>query len=252
MKEYTVSQAAQEANVSVRTLHHYDQIDLLSPSSRAANGYRYYTEADLSRLYDILFYRALGLSLKQIAQVLQDASEDRHALLILQRQQLDEHIERLQRMRRQLIDTLEKEEQVMAKDKKFDVLEGFDPDQYEDEVKEKWGQTDAYKESARRTKQYSKDDWARYKQEANNLNEQMAALMDDGHYPDSAEALAVVEKMRLQIDTWFYPCSRAMHAQLGEMYVMDARFTETYEKIHTGMAEFMKAATAANFKKHGE
>lgn len=70
--------------------------------------------------------------------------------------------------------------------------------------------------------------------------------MARGLAADDQAVLEVVEKMRMMIDTWFYPCSRQMHANLGEMYVQDERFTETYEKIRPGMAQFMRDATAAN------
>lgn len=250
MTEYTVSQAAKTSGVSVRTLHHYDAIGLLNPSQRSASGYRLYSESDLNRLADILFYRALGFSLKQIDRVLAEQPHNRAALLSEQKQLIEAHIDRLQSIRQHLITSLEHEENIMANDTKFVAFDGFDPDQYEAEAAQQWGETDAYKESTRRTKNYTKDDWARYKREADALNREMVEVMQAGHAADSAEAIAVVEQMRQQIDTWFYPCSRQMHAQLGEMYVIDERFKATYEAIQDGMAEFMKQATAANLAKH--
>jgi len=252
MKEYAIGEVAKLAQVSVRTLHHYDSIGLLKPSSRAVSGYRFYTDKDLNILHDVLFYRALGFSLKRIIEVLKHDTNQRRDLLHSQKLLINEHIDRLMNMRKQLEDTLETEELNMANKQKFEALAGFDPDQYEAEVKEKWGETDASRESARRTKKYNNDDWARYKKEVDALNNELVGVMKNEHAANSTEALTVIEKMRLQIDQWFYPCSRQMHAQLGEMYVMDERFTEGYEAIHPGMAEFMKLATAANYENHSD
>jgi DNA-binding transcriptional MerR regulator len=252
VKEYVIGDIAKIAHVSVRTLHHYDKIGLLKPSSRALSGYRFYTDLDLETLHDILFYRALGFSLKRISEVLNEDGQQRIPLLQEQKKLLDEHISRLENMRTQLTETLLTEENKMDTKSKYDALGGFDPDQYEGEVKERWGESDAYKESSKRTKKYSKDDWARYKAEADALNEKMIGVMNAGENADSVSAIKVVEEMRLQIDAWFYPCSRQMHAQLGEMYIQDPRFMETYETMQEGMAKFMQSATAANFEKHHE
>jgi len=246
-QHYTIGDLARLAGISIRTLRHYDAIGLLKPSHRGDNNYRYYTDDDSKRLFDILFYRALGFALSEIGELLERPAADHHKQLLEQRAQLDAHINRLHQIRVRLDNLInEQESQVMSSENRFAVFEGFDPDQHEDEVKERWGDTEAYRESTVRTKRYNKQDWARYKFEANALNQSMAALMDNGRSAEDAEVLDVIEKMRLMIDTWFYPCSRQMHANLGEMYVQDERFTETYEKIRPGMAQFMRDATAAN------
>lgn len=246
-QQYTIGELARQAGISIRTLRHYDAIGLLRPTHRGDNSYRYYTEDDSKQLFDILFYRMLGFALSEIGELLKRPVTDRQKQLLGQRVKLDAHITRLQQIRAQL-DTLinDEENQSMSTDNRFAAFDGFDPDQYADEVKERWGDTDAYKESARRTKKYSKDDWARYKSEADALNQSMATLMDRGLSADDPAVLEVVEKMRQMIDTWFYPCPRAMHASLGEMYVQDERFAAYYEQIRPGMAKFMRDATAAN------
>jgi hypothetical protein len=123
----------------------------------------------------------------------------------------------------------------------FEVFGDFDPKQYEAEVQERWGHTDAYAESARRTKRYTKQDWQRVKDESFQIGTDTARLMDEG-----APAMALAEQARLQIDTWFYPCSHEMHVNLAEMYIVDPRFKATYEKIHVGMAEYWHDAIRAN------
>ncbi|MEX0901856.1 MAG: MerR family transcriptional regulator [Pseudohongiellaceae bacterium] len=245
--QYSIGDLARLAGISIRTLRHYDAIGLLKPSHRGDNSYRYYTEDDSKQLFDILFYRALGFALSEIGELLKRPVTDRQKQLLEQRVKLDAHITRLHQIRARLDALINDEEnQSMSTDNRFAVFDSFDPDQYEEEVKERWSDTDAYKESARRTKKYNKDDWARYKSEADVLNQAMAALMAKGLSADDPAVLQVVEKMRLMIDTWFYPCPRAMHASLGEMYVQDERFAACYEQIRPGMAQFMRDATAAS------
>jgi len=247
MKHKTIGQLAKQARISVRTLHHYDDIGLLKPSVRADNAYRFYSEYDERRLHDILFFRALGFSLQEISQLLDLSKDDRRQLLLTQREQLDKQLHRLQGMRIQLGKILTNQEELdMSIENKFDVFEGFDPDQHAEEVEQRWGNSDPYKQSAQRTRNYSKQDWARYKSESEQLMEEMAGLMDDGLEPGSEKVLEVIEKMRLQISQWFYDCSRRMHASLGEMYVSDERFEASYEKTRSGMAVFVRDAARAN------
>ena len=134
----------------------------------------------------------------------------------------------------------------MTKEEMFEVFGDFDPSEYEDEVKKRWGDTDAYKESARRAKRYTKEDWQRFKTESEEISNKIATLVDEGVTPGDPRAMGAVERHRLQIDRWFYPCSHEMHAELGRMYVADPRFAATYEKIRPGMAQYVCDAIAAN------
>ncbi|WP_196161708.1 MerR family transcriptional regulator [Reinekea sp. G2M2-21] len=245
MRKYSIGDVARIAGVSIKTLHHYDRIELLVPTNRSAAGYRFYNDADLDRLHSILLYRALGFSLRHIGQLLASDPKNKMSLLRAQKTQVEQHIERLTAVRLQLEQSLEEEEQIMSHNK-FEALNGFDPDQYEDEVQSRWGDTEAYRISAKRTKQYTKEDWSRFAQQQQGTNEQMIAVMEAGLDANSPEAIAAAEKMRLLIDTWFYPCSHEMHAQLGLMYVQDERFRQNYEQQRTGLAEFIQRATQAN------
>ena len=117
---------------------------------------------------------------------------------------------------------------------------------FEDEARERWGDTDAYQESARRAKRYTKDDWKRFKAESEEAGRRWVALVEVGADPKSAAAMDLAEGARLQIDRWFYPCSPDMHRKLADMYVQDPRFAATYEKMAPGMAAFVVAAIHAN------
>lgn len=242
---FSIGDLAKRSGVSLRTLRHYNAIGLLIPAARGDNNYRYYTESDLYRLHQILFYRALGLSLQEVAGLLDQAPPERLNQLRVQREQLDSRIKQLEKMREQ-IDQLLEESKPMKSTNLFSMFENFDPDQYTDEVESRWGATDAYEISSQRCKNYSAEDWTRFKAESEALNGAIADCMAKRLPPADDRVLAVVEQMRLQIDQWFYPCSRQMHASLGEMYVLDERFTATYEKIRPGMAKYLRDAIVAN------
>lgn len=248
MLAYTVGQVAKLAHISVRTLHHYDELGLLTPSERSEAGYRLYTASDLERLQQVLFYKELGFSLDEIRSIMADPAYNRRDALIAQRELVAEQVLRLQAMLGLIDKTIASLEGgfQMSQEEMFEVFGDFDPTEYEEEVKERWGHTEAYRESARRTAEYTKTDWERFKAESTEVNAAIVALMDAGVPPDDPRAMDTVERHRLQIDRWFYPCSREMHAELGKMYVADPRFTATYEKIRPGMAQYMRDAIAAN------
>jgi hypothetical protein len=135
----------------------------------------------------------------------------------------------------------------MAKD---NGTQGFQKDQYAAEAKEKWGDADAYKESAKRAKNFSPDDWARIKEETERVEARLAEIFLAGHEPGDPEAMDAAEAHRLQIEN-FYPCPHGMHVGLGQMYVGDPRFTEHYDKRAEGLAAFLQGAIEANAKRAG-
>jgi len=244
----TVGEVASLAGVSVRTLHHYDAIGLLEPSERSNAGYRLYGDGDLAALQQILFFKELGLRLDDISRIMRDPSFDRRRALELQRRMLTDKSAQLTRMAAAVNAALDAMERGVTMDEKdmFEVFGDFDPSQYEDEVRERWGESEAYKESERRTRRYTKADWTRFKAESESNGVAIAALMDEGVPANDPRAMDLAEQARLLIDTWFYPCPREMHVGLAEMYIADPRFTATYEKIHPGMAQYLHDAIKAN------
>ncbi|HUP88436.1 MAG TPA: MerR family transcriptional regulator [Longimicrobiales bacterium] len=245
---YSVSEVSRLAHVTVRTLHHYDEIGLLVPSQRSAKGYRQYTDSDLQRLQQILIFRQLGFTLESIQRMIDEPPTDRREALLTQRELLHGHIKETEAVIRAIdtaINALEGGTGMDAK-KMFDGFDEFDHTKYEDEARERWGHTEAYKESARRTKQYTKEDWARMKSEMESLNQRMVEVMKSGKPASDAAATAIAEQHRQHIDRWFYPCSHKMHVGLGEMYISDPRFAENYEKYAVGLAQYMRDAIIAN------
>ncbi|MDH3224968.1 MAG: TipAS antibiotic-recognition domain-containing protein, partial [Gemmatimonadota bacterium] len=136
--------------------------------------------------------------------------------------------------------------EAMDKDTMFDGFEEFDPSKYEEEAKARWGQTDAYKESLRRTRSYSKENWAEIKAENAGILDRLVDLMASGESPESDAAMDLAEEHRGHITRWYYPCSHQMHGGLGQMYTADPRFTESFEKHGEGLADFLQKAIAAN------
>jgi DNA-binding transcriptional MerR regulator len=245
---HTVGDVAKLAHVSVRTLHHYDEIGLLKPSGRTVSGYRLYADRDLERLQQILFFRELGFALDDVARVLDDPAFDRKRALVTQRALLVEKGERIRTMVALVDRTLDAMEKgtVMKKEEMFEVFGDFDPEAHEEEAEERWGDTASYAEAARRTKRYTKEDWKGIKAEAEEIAEAFSQALGAGRRADEAAVLALAERSRLHIDKWYYPCSRRMHAALGQMYVSDPRFADGYEKRRAGLAQFVCDAIHAN------
>ncbi|MEH0844435.1 MerR family transcriptional regulator [Micromonospora sp. CPCC 205711] len=245
---YTVGQVARAARVTVRTLHHYDEIGLLSPSGRTAAGYRRYDDADLERLQQIRYYRELGFPLDEIAAILDDPAADPAAHLRRQHELLTGRIGKLQEMVAAIEHAMEARRMgiSLTPEERFEVFGDFDPDAHAEEAERRWGETEAYRESNRRVAGYSKEDWLRQKAETADWERRITATMTSGAPADSAQAMALAEEHRQAIGRWFYDCSYEMHTGLADMYLADERFTAHYEKVAPGLAAYLAEAIHAN------
>ncbi|MGY2126864.1 MerR family transcriptional regulator [Blastococcus sp. SYSU DS0617] len=243
-----VGEVAALAGVTVRTLHHYDRIGLLSPSGRTSAGYRQYSAADLDRLHQVLLYRELGFPLEEVATLLDDPSADPADHLRRQHRLLRDRLERTTAM----VAAVEKEMEArdmgisLTPEERFELFGDWLPEEYEAEAEQRWGDTDAWAESQRRTRAYSKDDWIRIKAETDDVEARFAGALRAGVAPDSEEAMELAEEHRQQISRNFYDCPPEMHAGLGRMYVEDERFTAHYEQRAPGLAQFVSTAVQAN------
>jgi MerR family transcriptional regulator, thiopeptide resistance regulator len=248
-----VGEVAALAGVTVRTLHHYDRIGLLSPSGRTAAGYRRYSAADLDRLHQVLLYRELGFPLEEVATLLDDASADPAEHLRRQHRLLRDRLARTQAM----VAAVEKEMEArqmgisLTPQERFELFGDWLPEEYEAEAEERWGDTEAWAQSQRRTTSYTKDDWVRIKAEGADVERRMAAALQSGVPADSAQAMDLAEEHRQQISRNFYDCPPEMHAGLGRMYVEDERFTAYYERIAPGLAQYVSTAVQANAARQG-
>lgn len=248
---FTVGELSRLTGVTVRALHHYDEIGLVRPSQRSAAGYRLYDANDVLRLQQVLVFRELGLPLDQIAAAIDEAaaSESRAALLRRHRAVLVERRGRLDAMLGALdaaLAILEKEQAIMKPEELKQLFDGFDHTQYEAEAEQRWGHTDAYQESARRARRYGRAEWEEIKRESTAIYRRLAELMAAGRPAADPEVQAAVAEHRALITRWFYPCSKELHKGLGEMYVADPRFTENLDKEAPGFARFLSDAIAAS------
>lgn len=236
---YTVKAVSDLAGVSIRTLHHYDEIGLLKPTESTASGYRLYTSEDLERLQQVLFFRELGFSLQEIKGIISRPDFDRRRALLDHRQLLLERQGRLERLIQSVDRTLQAMERGMEMDEK-EMFDGFDHAQYEEEARQRWGQTREYQESARRAKRYSKSDWEAIQQEGQQITLGVAALMDQD--PSDPRVQELVRQWHQLINDRFYTCSTEVFRGIGNGYVEDSRFTAFYDKVRPGLASFMNAA----------
>jgi DNA-binding transcriptional MerR regulator len=244
---FTVGELSRLTGVTVRALHHYDEIRLVQPSQRSAAGYRLYDDRDVLRLQQVLVFRELGVPLDEIGAAIDEAT-DREALLRKHRGALIDKRARLDAMLAAVdaaLGALEKGKTMQPLDVKK-MFEGFNHEDYADEARERWGNTSAYKESARRTKQYGKPEWEAIRRESEAIHARLAELMQQGAAASDPAVQAAVEDHRAHIDRWFYPCSKRMHHGLGEMYVADARFAANLDKVAPGFARFLRDAIAAS------
>jgi MerR family transcriptional regulator, thiopeptide resistance regulator len=253
MTTWTVGQVADVFGVTVRTLHHYDAIGLLTPSERSRAGYRLYTDEDLTRLQQIVVYRRLEMPLEEIATLL-DSDEDAVSHLRRQREAVMTRLDELTDIVVAIDRALEREmsnEPATTEELKELFGDGF-KDEYQQEAQERWGDTDAWKQSAARTKRYTKADWAEVKAEMEVVGAAFVAAKRSGEPATSEAAMDAAEAARLHIHNRFYDCSHDFHRNLGDMYVADPRFTKTYEDQEPGLAQYVRDAIHANADRHAE
>lgn len=242
MMKMHIKEFAALTNVSVRTLHYYDEIGLLKPCFvDEQNGYRYYDENSLLRMQQILFYRELDFPLKSINEILsspnydkQKALSEQKRLLILKKQRLERLIDAL--------DNAEKGNEVMNMDL-------FDNSEYETahkkfeaEAKQKWSDTAAYKEYEQKSATYTNKDFGEINAGLDSMLAQFAECMRSGASFADADAQTLVQRLQSYISAHFYSCTNDIMSGLGEMYVADERFMANIDKHGSGTAEFISAA----------
>lgn len=204
MNEYLVGDVARLAHISVRTLHHYHRIGLVTPSGRSPAGYRLYADEDLRRLQQVLFYRELEFGLDQIAEILADpeAGTDDHL----------RHQHRLVRERQArnqaLLAAIEKEMEArqmgisLTPEEQFEIFGTDKLEQHREEAEQRWGETDAWKESERRTAAYTKDDWIAIKREADDNIRGFADALRAGVPATSTVAMDLAEAHCQHLSRW--------------------------------------------------
>lgn len=246
MTAYTISQLANMAGVSVRTLHHYDHVGLLRPSMRTEAGYRLYDEPDLLRLQQILFFKELDLPLEEIRQILDDPQFDLIQALAQHRELLHRRMERLQSLLRTIdrtIQRLTKEDADMPDHELTDeeLYEGFDR-----ETVERWNREaremydpEIMAESNRKVRKMTKQQWQAVKDEGHAITQSLAALADRA--PDDPDVQAWIERHHAWIEN-FYRCGADIYRGLADLYTQHPEFRATYDKYGQDLADFIAAA----------
>lgn len=236
---YTVNKLAKIAGVSVRTLHYYDQVGLLKPATIQKNGYRLYGEREALLLQQILFFRELDFSVEEMKRIVTASDFDVRRALQDQRTMLEMKKKRLSKLLKTIDQTIDKLEQSRPMDEQ-DLKEVYDAfgeetvKQYADEVKQRWGHTEAYKQSMERASKMTKADMEKYKHDADIFMKKVAETMDTG--ATSPEFQALIAQHFHSLSTWYEP-NFEMYRGLAKMYVDDPRFTAYYGTYRPGLAK---------------
>ena len=224
MEIKTVKQVSTISGVSVRTLHHYDTIGLLKPSQVTEAGYRLYDDAALDKLYMILVYRELGLSLSQITDILNAPDYDRNLCLEKQIQQMQSQVGQLQ-------NRIAFAKGILTVGVKHMNFEGFDPrklDDYSTQAKALYGKTDAYREfkqkSANRTTAQENALGAQVMDFFARLGKMRPCA------PDSEAAQARAKELQAFFTENFYTCTPQILSSLADSYAGGGSMTENIDK----------------------
>lgn len=231
-----IKEFSEACGVSVRTLHYYDEIGLLKPSFVDDwTGYRYYDENSLLRMQEIMFYRELDFSLKNISQIITSPNYDKEKALSQQKKLLILKKERLEKLISSIDDAM----------KGKVIMNAFDNskfESYKDEVREKWGNTKAYAEYAEKSKNYGEDKFSAISGEMAEIFSEFNLAMKNSAVAGSEEVQGYVKELQDYITLNFYTCTKEILCGLGQMYVLDERFKNNIDKAGEGTAEFISEA----------
>ena len=245
--EYSIQELSRLSGVTTRTLRWYDQIGLLKPSRVAESGYRYYGKAEVDRLQDILYYRALGVGLARIKECLDDPSFDRLAALKRHLAALEAERERLEKLIRSVKDTIAAEErnEIMSDEQKFEAFKqrtvAHNEEVYGAEIRSKYGDetVDAANAAVMNLTQEQYQEWTDLGQA---IQTRLEAAVQAGLSPESevGKELCALHRRWLTITGSRY--DPAKHRGIAELYVMDERFTAYYDQHLPGCARFLREA----------
>ncbi len=248
----TVGAAAGLVGVTVRTLHHWDEIGLASPSARTTAGYRQYTDADLQRLRRIVAYREAGLGLDAVRGVLDDRTAEIGATLREQRARLAERIEDLRRLDERLERlTGAHERGILLDDEAQSEVFGADWDAHRSRrARTVWGDSEQWAQFAERSASRTREQWRSLSSAMSALQRDLGDALDRGVVPGSPEADALVERHR-EVFSDFFPLTRQMQVCLGRMFESDPGFSAHYDGIRFGLASWFRQSVDECARTHG-
>ena len=239
---YTVKQVADLADVSVRTLHHYDEIGLLQPSKVGSNRYRYYDDDALLRLQQILFYREMGLELMQIREILDSPDFDLVATLRAHRTVLEKKINRLQNLMQTVDDTIKHVggETTMSKKQLFRAFSDEQQKDYERQVRLQYG-PDIVNESIRRWNRYTRAEQDAILEEAGQIYTELVKAIEAGKSPDNDEVQTILQDWHNNLHHFYEPTLEIMRG-LAETYNSHPDFIANFQKLHPELPEYLQTA----------
>jgi DNA-binding transcriptional MerR regulator len=239
---FTVKQLSKLAGVTPRTLHHYDAIGLLKPSRVGDNGYRYYGEESLLRLQQILFYRELDIPLEDIKKILGRRDFDVLGALRSHKDALKKQVTRLNRLIQTVDNTINhlKGNTIMSEKSYFEGFSEEEQEKYAQEAEELYD-AESVRESNRKWKTYSAAKKEAIMAEGKAVYTDMIAAMPKG--AASADVQAIVERWRRHLE-YFWTPNLDQLIGLANGYNDDPRFKANFDKMHPGLAEFMRAAVS--------
>ena len=237
---FTVNEVSKIAGISVRTLQYYDKIGLLPPSGFTDSGYRLYNEDSLERLQTILLFRELEFPLKEIKEIIGNPDFDKEKAL-------SEQIKLLKLRREQIDSLISLAEKIKNKEEKILDFSAFDKTklkEYEAEAKERWGNTSAFSESEAKSEGRSDEENSFIASAMMEIFREFGKISKEK--PESPKAKELVKKLQNFITENYYKCTDEILFGLGQMYVLDERFTENIDKTGgNGTAEFVSKAITA-------
>jgi DNA-binding transcriptional MerR regulator len=238
----TVGQASARLGVTVRALHHWDDIGLARPSLRTAAGYRLYTAGDLERLHRIVVYRELGLGLDRIRAVLDDSTADVPDALRAQRKQVTERIDRLQQLGAGLDRMIDAHEHglLLTVEQQAAILG----------PRQRYGDTTQWQQYAERSAARGPEEWQTVADEVADFDRALGDAMDAGVEPGSPEANQLVERHR-EVFASYFPLTGQMQVCLARMYEADPGFAAHYDGIRAGLATWFRRTVDAAARAHG-
>ncbi|KMS66307.1 MerR family transcriptional regulator [Streptomyces leeuwenhoekii] len=248
----TVGQVSACLGVTVRALHHWDEIGLARPSLRTPAGYRLYTAGDLERLHRIAVYRELGLGLDRIRAVVDDSATDVLGALRAQRARVTERIEHLRQLGAgldRMIDAHERGLLLTAEQQAALFGPQWNPD-WPAEARERYGDTTLWRQYAERSAARGPEEWQAVADAMTGLERALGDAMDAGVKPGSPEANDLADLHR-EVFSSYFPLTRRMQVCLGRMYETDPGFAAHYDGVRPGLAGWFRRIVDAAARAHG-
>lgn len=251
IEEYTVGEVSKNLGVSIRTLRYWEERGLLTPVARSWANYRLYTRRDVERIQRIMIYRAVGMSLDTIIQLLNDASHaaqllrDQRELLIEKQNELQRMIEAVNELIGLAVDNAP-----LTPEKIGEILGEPNFSDYHEEAVHTWGETEDWEISQQNWTDMTKEDWEGVKEETQEMENKLAQAFVKGIQPGSDEAHELIEQHRALLSR-FFPVTHEKHVLIARGYTADPRFQQHYDKRAEGLALWLQQSIDANALKQG-